>query len=70
VSARRPRSSKPSKRSRRQLDESPNLRPISLRPPELVELDADHERQALDALAELLASYLDRKARCGDTSRP
>jgi hypothetical protein len=26
-----------------------------------VELDADHERQALDALAELLADYLDRQ---------
>jgi hypothetical protein len=30
-----------------------------------VELDADHERQALDALAELLADYLDRQARHG-----
>jgi hypothetical protein len=62
VSTRRPRPSKPPKR---QLHESPNLRPISLRPPELVELDADHERQALDALAELLADYLDRQTRRG-----
>ena len=68
MSAHRPRPSKPSnpsQRSRRQPDESPSLRPISLRPPELVELDADHERRALDALAELLADYLDGQARHG-----
>ena len=65
MSSRRPRSSNPSKRSkrpRRRLDESPNLHPIRLRRPELVKLDPAHERQALDGLAELLADDLDRLA--------
>jgi hypothetical protein len=35
-----------------------------------VELDPAHERQALDALAELLADYLDRQARRDDSVRP
>jgi hypothetical protein len=74
TSRRPPDPSHPSKRPRpprrQRLDESPTLRPISLRPPELVELNAAHERQALDALAELLADHLERLARRDDTARP
>jgi hypothetical protein len=33
-------------------------RPLGVRPPRLVALDADHERQAVEALATLLRSLL------------
>lgn len=61
------RSTNPAKR--RPPDESPNLRPVTLRPPELVDLNPEHERQALDALAELVADHLDRHARREGASR-
>jgi hypothetical protein len=35
-----------------------------------VDLDPAHERQALDALAELLADYLERQTRRDDSIRP
>lgn len=44
---------------------SPNRRPVTLEPPEFVPLDAEHERQALDVLADMLASYLDDVQRSG-----
>lgn len=34
---------------------------ITLLPPELIPLDADHERLALDVLADILADYLNRQ---------
>lgn len=42
---------------------SPNRRPITLQPPDFVPLDAEHERQALDVLADMLANYLDDRTR-------
>ena len=43
-------------------DETPHLRPVTLRPPELVPLDDRHERLAVEAMAALLADHLDGHA--------
>jgi len=51
-----------SKSTRPPPDETPHLRPLTLRPPELVPLDDTHERRAVEALAGLLADHLDRHA--------
>ncbi len=52
---------------------SPHRRPVTLLPPDFVPLDAEHERQALDVLADMLADYLDQLGAPGipdDRERP
>ena len=47
------------------------LRPVTLRPPDLVPLDDHHERLAVEAMAALLADHLDRHAtNAPDASEP
>jgi hypothetical protein len=49
---------------------APQAPPIRLLPPEFVVLDADHERQAVEVLADLFADCLGHEVDRGDTSWP
>ena len=49
---------------------SPGRRPVTLQPVQTVPLDAEHEKQAIDALAELFAEHLLATRRRGARQRP
>lgn len=56
--------------SRPEPPHSPHRRDVTLHPPQYVPLDAEHERQALDVLADMLAHHLEQLGRSGAHENP